>query len=114
MAWTTSKSSAITFVLDKVSSALLEVRKQEIAGTETDESVAKILCEAVDLCREKIAKSSHVEVKDKIIITTARLLEMVVVLMRVARQIDEKGLTVEINGLLEKSGLAKRHELQVV
>ena len=114
MAWTPSKSSAVTFVLGKAVSALEEIRKQEIAGTEPEESVASILFEAVDLCREKIASFSHVEVKDKIIITTAKLLDMVVVLMRVARQMDEKGLTVEVKGLLEKIGLAKKQELQVV
>ena len=113
MSWTTSKSSTVAFVLGKAIGALEEIRRQEIAGTEPEESVAKILCDAVDLCRERVSNFSGAEVKDRIMITTANLLNMVVVLMRVARQIDEKGLTVEIKGLLEKSGLAKRHELQI-
>ena len=114
MAWTTSKSSTVTFVLDKVVNALQEIRKQEIPGTDFNESVAKILCDAVDLCHERISSFPSAEVKDKIMITTSNLLDMVVVLMRVARQLGEKGLTTEVKSLLEKSGLVKEHELQAV
>lgn len=107
MAWTPSKSSMITFVLDKTDAALKEIRKQEIAGTDPNESVAKIICDAVDLCRDKVANFASAEIRDKIIITTSNLLDMVVVLMRLVKQLDEKGPTVDIKGLLEKSGLLK-------
>ena len=46
MAWTSSKNSMVGFVLNKAVSALEEIMRQEIAGTEPNESVAKILCDA--------------------------------------------------------------------
>jgi len=112
MAWTTSKSSAVAFVLGKAISALEEIRRQEIAGTESEGSLAKIICDATDLCRERIANFSSAEVKDRIMITVSNLLDMVVVLMRLIKQVDEKGLTVEIRSLMLKSGLVKEHELR--
>jgi len=107
MAWTPSKSSTVTFVLEKAISALREIRKQEIVGTEPNESIAKIICDAVDLCRDKVANFSNIEIKDKIIITASNLLDMVVVLMRLVKQVDEKGITVEIKSLIEKSGFLR-------
>lgn len=107
MSWTPSKNGAVNFVLGKAVSALEEIKKQEINGTEPSESVAKIICNAVDLCRERLDCFSSAEVKDRIMITAFNLLEMIVVLMRLIKQLGEKGLTTEIRGLLEKSGLMK-------